>query len=31
VVLDRNPFRTAAVAETKVVETWFAGRRVFRR
>jgi predicted amidohydrolase YtcJ len=30
-VLDRDPFRTAEVAATKVVETWFAGRRVFRR
>ncbi|MGW4059841.1 amidohydrolase [Amycolatopsis sp. NPDC004747] len=31
VILDRNPFRTAEVADTQVVETWFAGRRVFRR
>ncbi|WP_103354271.1 amidohydrolase [Amycolatopsis sp. CA-128772] len=31
VVLDRDPFRTAEVAETRVVETWFAGRRVFER
>jgi hypothetical protein len=30
-VLDRDPFRTADVAATQVVETWFAGRRVFRR
>ncbi|WP_410565676.1 amidohydrolase [Amycolatopsis sp. cmx-4-61] len=31
VVLDRNPFRTAQVWDTRVAETWFAGRRVFRR
>ncbi|CAM3907855.1 amidohydrolase [Kibdelosporangium persicum] len=31
VVLDRNPFRTADVAGTQAVETWFAGRRVFQR
>ncbi|MEU0791964.1 amidohydrolase [Amycolatopsis sp. NPDC005961] len=31
VVLDRDPFTTAEVAETRVTETWFAGRRVFRR
>ncbi|GAA4524040.1 amidohydrolase [Amycolatopsis samaneae] len=32
-VLDRDPFRTTAgaLATTKVAETWFAGRRVFRR
>jgi predicted amidohydrolase YtcJ len=29
VVLDRDPFRTSSVASTRVVETWFAGRRVF--
>ncbi|WP_410632440.1 amidohydrolase [Amycolatopsis sp. cmx-4-83] len=31
VVLDRDPFRTSRVAGTRVVETWFAGRRVFQR
>ncbi|GLY36750.1 hypothetical protein Amsp01_027740 [Amycolatopsis sp. NBRC 101858] len=31
VVLDRDPFRTADLAATRVLETWFAGRRVFRR
>ncbi|ALG10585.1 amidohydrolase [Kibdelosporangium phytohabitans] len=31
VVLDRDPFRTDDVAGTKVVETWFAGERVFQR
>ncbi|MFJ7214480.1 amidohydrolase [Amycolatopsis sp. NPDC098790] len=31
VVLDRNPFETADVAGTRVVETWFAGNRVFQR
>lgn len=31
VVLDRDPFKTADVAGTQVTETWFAGRRVFRR
>ena len=31
VVLDRDPFRTAEIAGTQVVETWFAGRQVYRR
>ncbi|MGW4522366.1 amidohydrolase [Amycolatopsis sp. NPDC004378] len=31
VVLDRDPFKTAEVAGTRVAETWFAGRRVFER
>lgn len=30
-VLDRNPFDTDDVAGTRVVETWFAGKRVFQR
>ena len=29
VVLDRDPFRSSSVGDTRVVETWFAGRRVF--
>lgn len=31
IVLDRDPFKTAKLSATKVVETWFAGRRVFQR
>lgn len=31
VVLDRNPFRTNDIAGTQVIETWFAGQRVFQR
>ncbi|MEU8637224.1 amidohydrolase [Amycolatopsis sp. NPDC048633] len=29
VVLDRDPFRSSSVGDTRVVETWFGGRRVF--
>ncbi|ONI76459.1 amidohydrolase [Actinosynnema sp. ALI-1.44] len=31
IVLDRDPFQVSDVAGTQVVETWFAGQRVFAR